>query len=405
MRSFMRTGAAGTADSVEAPRSRRLLIGLLVVTVVLAMLLLGGGWYFAGQIRADGLALDRTSSEYALTVTAVNGGAVGLREAPGHARDETLRKNSTYGLAWPDGSGVLGPVDGTGADGSVIRSLMVKRGVPPRVGTPATLRREVFDDPVSAYRVRSQDVDIDCAGGRCPAWYLPGRTTTWAVMVHGKGATRTEPLRAVGAALQVGMPTLVITYRNDPGVPRDPSGFYRYGATEWRDLDNAVTYALSHGAQHVVLFGFSMGGGIVASFLERSTHAGRVTGLVLDAPMLSFRRTVDYGASQRTLPFVGGPIPGPLTWTAETIAGLRYGIDWNRIDYLDGRWLHVPTLLFHGTADDTVPIATSDLLARAHPRLVQEVRVDGAAHVESWNASPVRYTAALAAFLDRVDHP
>ena len=396
-----------TADTAAPPDHvvtlrRRLLTSLFAVIAVLMVFLVGGGWYFAGQIRSDGLALESTSREYDLTVTGVTGVTVALREASGQQRNETLHKDYTYGLAWPEGSGVLGRVEATGSDGSVVRPLMVKTGAPPRVGTRATLQREVFEDPASAYGVRPQNVDIDCAGGRCPAWYLPGRTTTWAVMVHGKGATRTEPLRALGAALQAGTPALVITYRNDPGGPFDPSGFYRYGATEWRDLDNAVTYALSHGARNVVLFGFSMGGGIVASFLEHSAHTGPVTALVLDAPMLDFRRTVDYAASQRKLPLVGGPIPGPLTWTAETIAGLRYGIDWQGINYLDRRWLHVPTLLFHGTADDTVPISTSDSLAKTYPQLVREVRVAGASHVESWNADPVHYTAELAAFLDRV---
>jgi len=231
---------------------------------------------------------------------------------------------------------------------------------------------------------------------------VPGTSTTWAVLVHGWRATRTEPLRALGPVLDAGMPALVISYRNDEGAPEDPSGFYRFGATEWRDLDSAVGYALGHGARHVVLFGFSMGGGIAAAFLEHSAHADAVTALVLDAPLLDFQRTVDHGASQRRLPVLGGPIPGPLTWTAKTIAGWRYDIGWESIDYLDGDWLHVPALVFHGTADPRVPVAASDAFTASYPRLVQQVRVDGAAHVESWNADPARYASHLSAFLTRV---
>jgi len=381
---------------------RRLGVALLVVVVAAAVFLGGGGWYFAGQIRADGLAVESSAPAYDLTVVGVGAGTVTLLEAPGQGRVPALRRGEEYGLGWPGGSGVLGAVPAAGADGAVVRPLTVSTGTAPGVGTRAELRRDVFDDPASAYRRPVRDVGIACAGGQCPAWFLPGMGTTWAVLVHGKGATRTEPLRALGAVLQVGMPALVVSYRNDPGAPRDPSGFYRYGATEWRDLDLAVRYALDHGARRVVLGGFSMGGGIVASFMEHSVHTAPVTALVLDAPMLDFRRTVDFGASQRRLPVVGTPIPGPLTWTAETLAGLRYGIDWERIDYLDARWLRVPTLLFHGTADDTVPIATSDGLARAHPGLVREVRVRGATHVGAWNADPARYTATLAAFLRQI---
>ncbi len=85
--------------------------------------------------------------------------------------------------------------------------------------------------------------------------------------------------------------------------------------------------------------------------------------------------------NRQRLPVVCTPIPRPLTWIAEAHAGLRYGIDWERIDHLGARWLRVSTLLFHGTADDTVPIATSDGLARAHPDLVREVSLGGATHV------------------------
>ena len=399
-----------TADALvpqgEAPgrqRRRRRRIRVVVVVAVLALLVLaffgGGGWYFAGQIRSDGLAVSAGTPEYPLVVVSTGPGSVALREAPGGARDDRLRGSFVYGLRWAGGSGILGPVRASGADGSVVRPLKLQAGAGPSAGTRAELRTEVYDDPATAYGVRFREVTYPCVAGRCPAWFVPGTGGTWAVMVHGKGATRTEPLRALGAVLRVGMPALVIGYRNDAGAPRDPSGFYRYGQTEWRDLDNAVAYALGHGAARVVLFGFSMGGGIVASFLQHSARVDRVPAVVLDAPMLNFRRTVGYAASQRRLPLLGTPIPGPLTWSAETIAGWRFGIDWAQIDYSDARWLHVPALVFHGTADDTVPISTSDALAARYPTLVREVRLPGVGHVESWNAGPARYTATVSAFL------
>jgi len=214
-----------------------------------------------------------------------------------------------------------------------------------------------------------------------------------------EAARRLEPLRALGPAISLGLPSLVIGYRNDAGAPADPSGQYGYGATEWQDLAAAVDYAVGHGAESVVLFGSSMGGGIVAAFLERSESARLVRGVVLDSPMLDLRATVEHGAAQRELPVLGTEIPGVLTATAEWIAGRRYDLDWDAVDYLPGDWLTVPALVFHGTADDVVPIATTDALRRAHPALVEEVRVDGATHVASWNADPGVYEEREAAFL------
>ncbi len=379
---------------------RRILLWFVLPVVVLtALFFLGGGWYFAGEIRSDGLVVEHGPTEYNLVVVSASAGVVTLREAAGQERDGNLRSTDTYGLLWPGGSGVLGLAKSTAPDSAVTRPLTVRTGSAPRPGVQATLNKDLFADPRRAAGVGFENVSYDCAGGRCPAWYVPGPSGTWAVMVHGKGGTRTEPLRALGAVTDAGMPALLVTYRNDAGAPPEPSGYYRYGDTEWRDVDSAVGYALAHGARNVVLFGWSMGGGIVASFLEHSPRAARVTGIVLDSPMLDFRRTVEYGASQRELPVVGLPVPPPLTATATAIAGWRYDIGWDRIDYLDGDWLRVPTLVFHGTADLTVPIATSDALARRYPKLVREVRVAGSEHTEPWNTDPGDYTAELASYL------
>lgn len=208
--------------------------------------------------------------------------------------------------------------------------------------------------------------------------------------------------RATAAA---GLPTLDITYRNDAGFAHDPSGYYQYGRTEWRDLRGALAYAADHGARRVVLGADSMGGGIVASYLRHrgtSTDGPVVTGLVLDAPMLDFGETVSFGAQQISLPLVGS-VPAPLTWTAERIASLRFGIDWDAVDYLqDTSWLQVPALVFHGTSDTTVPIATSRELARDRPREVTLVQVPGAEHVRSWNTDPAAYDDRVERFVGQV---
>jgi pimeloyl-ACP methyl ester carboxylesterase len=292
----------------------------------------------------------------------------------------------------------------TGAGGTATRALQVVSGTAPQPGTAAATTRDVWTDPAAAFGKPYQDVTYPCAGGSCPAWFVPGTSSTWLVAVHGKGAARTEPLRAAGPAVRAGLPVLDIAYRNDAGAPTDPSHRYGYGATEWRDLESAVGYAHEHGAAQVVLFGSSMGGSIVAAFLEHSASASLVRGVVLDAPALDFRATVDFGATKRSLP-LGLSIPGVLTSTAESIAGWRYDVDWSAVDYLPGAWLHVPALVFHGTADGTVPPATSDAFRAAHPDLVSEVRVTGASHVGSWNVDPAAYEAREAAFLGCVTAP
>ena len=406
--------ATGTAPARPAARPRRrrrglrrLVVALVVVVVLLVVLLGAAGWYYAGQIDSDGLTTHPVSGwppPSDVAVTAVAGDRIALRPLPGHPATDALLTPAVYGLGWDGGAGVLTGPPQTAADGTVTRTVTLVSGTVPQPGTEAATTRDVWRDPSAAYRVPYQDVSYPCAGASCPAWFVPGTSSTWFIEAHGKGATRTEPLRAGVAAVRAGLPVLDISYRNDAHAPADPSRRYGYGATEWRDLEAAVQYARAHGASQVVLFGSSMGGSIVASFLEHSASASAVRGIVLDAPALDFRATVDHGAAQRSLP-LGLPIPGVLTSVAEWIAGWRYDVDWAALDYLPGDWLHVPALVFHGSVDDTVPLSTTDAFRDAHPSLVQEVRVTGANHVESWNVDPSGYSARETAFLGCVTGP
>ncbi|MFZ0014671.1 MAG: hypothetical protein WAL25_11225, partial [Acidimicrobiia bacterium] len=63
--------------------------------------------------------------------------------------------------------------------------------------------------------------------------------------------------------------------------------------------------------------------------------------------------------------------------------------------------IRVPALVFHGTADQVVPIAGSRQLKARVGELVELVETPAAGHVLSWNADPKRYEAHLARFLDR----
>ena len=119
-----------------------------------------------------------------------------------------------------------------------------------------------------------------------------------------------------------GFASLVINYRNDEGMPPSEDGYYNYGTTEWEDLEGAAQYALSHGAEDLVLIGYSMGGAIVSSFLYESPLADRVRGVVFDAPMMDFNKTVALGASEKGIPSF---IVGLSKWAG----GIRFGVDWD----------------------------------------------------------------------------
>ncbi len=379
-------------------RSAAWLAGIIVVLVM--VFYLGGGWYFSGQIESGALDV-RHDQEPTLNVVAVDGDRVTLEVRENAPEQPALDSDMTYGLAWDGGYGrLVGSAETTG--GGVTRRFRVLEGRQPEVGDQARLNRDAYpgDDPALGVGEPLREVSYTSGDKKFPAWFVPGRGGTWVVLVHGGlGADREEPLRAMRVTTQLGMPSLDITYRNDLGAPQDPSGQYRYGRTEWRDLEGAVRYAVDHGAKEVVLVGFSMGGAITAAFLENSELASEVSRVVLDSPALDLRTMIEYGASQRSLPVIG-TVPGSLVWTAEQISAVRDDVDWDAVDYLDdSEWLTVPALVFHGADDLRVPVSLSRRLAADHPETVTLEVVGGAGHVESWNADPAGYEQTLESFL------
>ena len=351
------TAAATGATTPPRPSSaRRIARGLLLaliglVTFLVVAFFLGGGWYFSGQVHADGLQVKHPGPSYGQEVVAVGDGTITIADPADE--EPVLDGDAVYGLEWDGGYGQISG-DGTGDD-DVTRDFELLSGEPPREGTLVSPDRPAFADPESALGRSVQDVTFDSELGPLPAWYTAGSSDTWAVLVHGKGGEPAEMLRTMRTTVAAGMPSLAISYRNDAGAPADPSGLYQFGRTEWHDLDAAVGYATGHGARDVVLVGASMGGGIIASYL-RNTPDAPVAGVVLDSPMLDFGETVSYGAEQEPLPMLGH-VPAPLTWTAKQFTSLRYGVDWAATDYLDDPgWLTVPTLVVHGADDSTVPL-------------------------------------------------
>lgn len=360
----------------------------------------GGGWYLSGKLYHEGLSARAKRSarpSYNLAIDSVGSHSITLAVGPASPRKATLR--GVWGLAWPGGYGEATKLLAETSD-SVRWAYRRITGSRPRAGGHLAMNVEVFPvNPKIGLSLDFTNVYYRGPLGRYPAWLVAGTSHTWAITVHGGGLTRLDCMKIVPALHSLGLPVLMITYRNDPGAPASPHGILRYGATEWADLAASARYALAHGARHLVLVGYSMGGSIVTSFLLHSTLARYVKAVVLDAPMLDFSKTVDYGASFVTLP--GGlPLPSSLVDVAKWITGLRFGVDWDSLDYLrQAKRLHVPILLFQGLADHTVPPATSQALATALPRLVTYVTVPGAGHLESWNLDPVPYDQEVTGFV------
>ena len=371
---------------------RRLALGLGGLVVSLIGVIFGIGWYYSGLIDSGGLKVKHDPEEYAVEVTNLDDGLITLLLPRGKdPRDDP----TTVGIEWPDGYGRVGKI--VEVNGAEVMRIYERIEGSISVGDMVRFDKFAFPgDPESAHGFSFEEIVFASPVGELPAWYLVGSDNTWAIFVHGKGSSQGEALRMLPVMGDARLPSLVITYRNDDGVPEDPSGRYQYGRTEWVDLEAAAKYALDNGADDLLLVGYSMGGGIVASFLSRSPLADRVVGVILDSPMLDFEATVDLAAGRRNL-------PGILTTLAKRITGFRFDVNWGELDYLKrSEDILAPVLLFHGDADETVPVSVSITLAERLPDLVTYVPFSGAPHVGSWNMDPERYETAVREFVERV---
>ncbi|WP_418154749.1 alpha/beta hydrolase family protein [Actinoalloteichus caeruleus] len=375
------------ARRARSGRRRRVLFVSLGAVVVLGVTgLLGVGWYYTEEL----LTPVRYSETYPEVVRGADEGSVLLADSP------AARSPGTTGLFWSEGTALLGDPTPAG-DGLVARELVA--GTPPAAGTPARLDREGWRDP-GGLGLDYREVAVTTEVGEAPAWLVPAEdaASTWAVLVHGRGADRAEGLRVLPTLQELGIPGLLISYRNDEIAPASEDGLYHLGHSEWRDVVSAMEFAVDEGAERIVLVGFSMGGALVGQTLGNSELAERVDAVVLDAPVLNWSTTLDLEADNRGMPKVFGRV-------AELVAGWRTGLSFADLDLLTNPPERRPaTLLLHGDEDLTVPVGDSRALAAAADSLdwpVEYHEFPGAEHVASWNQDRNRYEEVVREFLTR----
>jgi len=343
-------------------------------------------WHFSSAV----LVPERSGWPAEATVEGLAPGQVVLSRS-----EETLRPG-VYGLLWQGGNAILGGVVKSNAD-AVTRRLGAVHGYYLRPGMKVALDTDVYaGNPMQTLSLPFANVRIPDELGPMPAWLIPARGHTWAIIVHGINGDQQAGLRITPTLHRDGLPSLLISYREDLGAPPSPDGLHHMGLTEWRDLQAAARFALSHGAHHLVLIGYSMGGAIVAQFMEHSLLARDVAGLVLDAPALDWKSILSFNAERMGLPAFAAT---PVEWAIDA----RMDPDWGSLDALQhSNDFHLPILLFHGTEDKLVPISTSDAFAAGLPHWVTYYRVPKAGHTESWNVDPRLYERRLTAFLRRI---
>jgi pimeloyl-ACP methyl ester carboxylesterase len=252
-----------------------------------------------------------------------------------------------------------------------------------------------------------EHVLVQVGDGVAPAWKFPPETagtaaSTWAIHVHGMGGKRAGALRGVPVVYKLGLTSLVVSFRNDGDATPSFDARYSLGQNEWLDLEAAIQFAVEHGAERLVLFGWSLGGSMALRASDLSVHSDRIVGLVLIAPVLNWTETLTSNGSASGL-------PGPVTRlglrmleaaAGRWVTGLEQPIDLSALDWVARAGdLKKPTLVLHGARDKSTPVAMSERLAELRPDLIQLERFDVAGHSLEWNGDSEKWEAAVSKFL------
>lgn len=393
---------------------------------ILLLVLGGAGWYFSGVIYNGGLNPEFTDSssigtaEDRVIVTNITANSIQL-----NVEEELwgpLLERGIYGIIGQNGDALVGNILST--SGNVVeRELLELNGTiveGDRIRGTSLVIREKNNDykilgtsgwsgqaeegvytPKSVSNLDYETIFYKSDLGEFPAYLTKEGDTGIVIFVHGYRGDYSREVFAkmrAGDLVNMGYRSMIISYRNDRGLPKDPSGIYQYGATEWRDLDAAINKALEF-SDNIVLWGTSGGGGPVSSWLVNTDDKNKIKGIIYEAPVINFWESVEVNGAAR-FPW----LPSQLFSYFKIFTEVRYGVDFSEMDFTDAVINStIPTLLFHGDDDEWVPVSMSDLIASERKENFTYIRYENVGHVTSWNADPDNYVYQLELFLNSLN--
>lgn len=325
------------------------------------------------------------------------------------AADSDTLVNGTYGLYFDSGTGhaLIGDIEEYDpVSNTVTRRVLAVNSGDLRAASHGRWTGAAYPHP-DATGLPHADIELVSDVGRLPAWLLPTTSDqprdTWAILIHGRGGSRAEGLRAAAVLDALEMPALAISYRNDSEVRENKNARYGLGDTEWLDVDVAIDYALAHGAKDVVVFGWSMGGAIAFQAASRGRNRDAISALVLDGPVVDWYDVLDHQAKANFLPTPIARLTLDMItrpW-ARSVTGLETPLDLDRMDWVQrAADLDKPVLLIHSADDEFVPDRASRALAKVRSDLVEMPSWRKARHTKEWNVDREKWNDEVAGFLE-----
>lgn len=122
---------------------------------------------------------------------------------------------------------------------------------------------------------------------------------------------------------------------------------------------------------------------------------------MLDSPVIDWQSVIQANCKRSGLPSTAGALAMPwlMRERLACIVGLPTALPLEDFNWVKrAHELDVPTLILHGTRDDSAPFATSKCLRDQRPALVTLEAFD-AGHTLNWNADNERWHNTAASWL------
>ena len=253
----------------------------------------------------------------------------------------------------------------------------------------------VFCGEPSSQNINFEEVSFTSEDGlTLPGWYMAAINSNKAVLlVHGRGANRTEGMRYAKSLINAGYNVLAFDMRH----PRqDPKIISSMGFHEKKDITAALNFLEKEKKiQHIGLMGFSMGAaaGIIVMAKDLRVKVGVFSG--------GYANVMDVLAEQVKKKF--GLPRYPLMPIAEKIFEWRGDLDTNQINpesYIS-QISPRPVYIMHGTADKTVDFSHGERLFDAAQQPKKFWQAEGGGHTRLWQHDKVKAESSVVAFFDR----
>lgn len=238
----------------------------------------------------------------------------------------------------------------------------------------------VFCGEPSEQGIKFENINYQSRDGlTLPGWYMSAgelHNDKAILLVHGRGADRTEGMRYANVLLSAGYNVLAIDMRH----PRqDPSIISTMGYYEKNDVLGGLDYLeKTKGIKSIGVMGFSMGAAIGMTVMAQDTRVkvGVFSG--------GYANAMDVLAEQGKR-FYGVP-RYPLMPVVETLFSWRGHVDIDEINpekYIT-QISPRPVYIMHGTEDKTVDFQHGVRLFEAAGEPKKFWRAEGGAHTRLW---------------------